>query len=361
MINLFNVKIEEEAIENIQTVLQAGILNEGGWVEYFEKRHEDLGFHNPVAVNSCTSALHLSLVCLNIGPGDEVILPAQTFVATGTAILQTGAKPIFCDIDPETGNIDPNKIKITEKTKAIIVVHWTGLPCLMDKIYDVAGDIPVIEDAAHAWGAYIKNLIIGSKSRSRFICFSFQAIKMITTGDGGLVCAREDEDREKLKRLRWFGFDKNNLKKHFEGDRDYLIQELGYKYNMNNITAAIGVGNLNGIDKKLNQRFSNGAIYNKELKDVPGIKLRNKPDNCFPSYWVYTLRVENRANFIKMMRDKQIEVSVLDRRIDIHPIFGGKVNLEGQEVFDKEQISIPVHDGLGEQLNYIVKIIKGGW
>jgi perosamine synthetase len=170
------------------------MLSEGRLVKEFEEKLEkELGLKNPIAVNSGTSALHLAIVLAGIGPGDEVILPAQTFIATGLVIAQEKAVPVFADIQYKTGNIDPNKIeeKITKKTKAILVVHWGGTPCDMDEIHTIAKKhkLVVIEDAAHALGATYKKRPIGSISD--FTCFSFQAIKHLTTGDGGAVCVKD--------------------------------------------------------------------------------------------------------------------------------------------------------------------------
>lgn len=354
MINLFNITVEEEAIKNVEHVLRSTWLNEGEWVKKFEEKlTQEFNFQNITTTNSCTSALHLALICSGVQPGDEVILPPQTFIATGTSILTAGAKPVFVDIDPNTGNINPNEIKnkINNKTKAIIVVHWGGNPCLMDEIHKVANGLPIIEDAAHALGAY--PICIGD-----YTCFSFQTIKFLTTGDGGAICVKDTSKLNELRRRKWFGFDKENLTKHFEGDRANLVSELGFKYHMNNIAAAIGLGNLKGIQTKLNKRRSIANIYYKEFKNVKGLKLL-KP-NGKPSYWIFTMRVENRKSFISKMKQNDIEVSVLDRRIDKHPIFQNITpNLLGQEKFDEEQISIPVHDALSEMdLAKIVNTIK---
>jgi len=370
MINLFETHITKKAIENVNKVLESGWLNEGKWVKKLENTLEDYPFvfTNPVTVNSCTSALHLALICSDVRPGDEVILPAQTFIATGMAVLYTGATPIFVDIDPNTGNIDHNDIsnKISSKTKAIIAVHWGGTPCDMEKIQEKANEISIIEDAAHAFGASIQdeelNFPVGYCMPSRFTCFSFQAIKFLTTGDGGVICCANEEDEEKIRRLKWFGIDKSKMTKRFEGDKECSVTEVGYKYNMNDIDASIAMGNLEGIEHRLFRRGEIARRYQKELKDVPGVKLLSIPENFYPSYWVFTMRVDNRKDFIQKMQDAEIQVSVLDRRIDEHPVFGGLTpGLKGQELFDKEQISIPVHDKLtDEKVGYIIKKIQEG-
>lgn len=371
MIQLFNTHVTDEAKSNVNDVLDSTWLNEGAYVKQFEtKLKEDWGFANPNMVNSCTSALHLALICSGVGPGDEVILPAQTFVATGMAVLMTGAKPVFCDIDPKTGNMSPESFgsKITEKTKAVIPVHWGGNPCDMSRIRNYADDkISIIEDAAHAFGSVYQRKPIGSLELSDFTCFSFQAIKFLTSGDGGAVCTSNEELAEEVARRKWFGIDRSKMKRHFEGDRNITIQELGFKYNMNDFVAALGVGNLSDVKDRLLRRQAIAASYNSQFNLIDGITpMAVDPGGKYgtnSAYWLYTVLVEDRERFIRMMRSKEIPVSVVDRRIDEHPVFGGLTKgLHGQRTFDKKQVSIPVHDALtDEDYNYIIDSVKGGW
>jgi perosamine synthetase len=363
-INLFETVVEDLAIDNVKEVLQSTYLNEGEWVHQFELALTNRGLVNPLTTNSCTSALHLALE-MSEARGKEVILPAQTFIATGQAVLMAGARPVFADIDPLTGNVNPTDIqrKITDKTAAIIAVHWGGLPAYMDQIYEVAGVIPVIEDAAHAFGAKDEYGVVGSLKNSDFCCFSFQSIKFLTTGDGGCICVRDKTANKEIKKAKWFGFDKDQMERRPEGDRGYMVRDLGFKYHMNNINAAIGLGNLDNIQSRIDLRQRNGNLYRCSLNNVPGVTLLNLPSKYQHAYWVFTMLVENRNGFIKKMKERKIQVSVLDRRIDEHPVFGGlTLNLLGQEKFDSEQISIPVHDQLTlDQIDYIVRAIKDGW
>jgi perosamine synthetase len=360
---LFNTYVSEKSIQLVEDVLRSGWLNEGKYVQLFEKSLSDFGLINPITVNSCTSALHLSLICAGIGPGDEVIIPPQTFIATGIAVLMTGAKPVFCDIDPFTGNIDPYKLPISEQTKAIIPVHWGGLPCQMPKLLDIANkyNIVVIEDAAHAFGSSINGKLIGNWSP--FTCFSFQSIKFLTTGDGGLICTTRNDIKEEIIRRKWFGIDKNKLTRHFEGDRNFPVCQLGFKYHMNDITAALGVGNLMDINLRLNKRSNIAAQYKGQLSHIDGIRLLRIDEGYKSSWWLFTILVENRTQFIAKMRSHSIPVSVVDRRIDQNPIFGGITpGLSGQEEFDAYQISIPVHDDLtDDDVNQIINAIHSGW
>ena len=362
-IHLFETTVTTTAKEYVNNVLDSTWLNEGKYVRLFEDRLKRLGFLNPVTVNSCTSALHLCLRVLGIGPGDEVILPAQTFLATGMVVLQAGAIPIFADIDPQTGNISPQSIqnKITNKTKAIIVVHWGGLSCQMEEINKIAKEIPIIEDAAHAFGGDYQNAFIGTNRFSDFSCFSFQAIKNMTSGDGGLICVKDSNYFEKLRKMKWFGFDRDSMQRRFEGDRVPTVDDVGYKYNMNDIAGALAFGNLDGYMDRLKKRREIASLYRKEIRSN-GVQFLRIDQNCGHAYWVFTMLVEKRKEFIQMMKDSGIPVSVLDRRIDEHPIFNLTPNLLGQELFDEMQISIPVHHKLEfDQIDHIISTINKGW
>lgn len=351
VMELFNTYISEKAPEAVADVLRSGWLNEGQKVLEFEECLGGYGLTNAVAVNSCTSALHLSLVCAGVKPGDEVILPAQTFIATGIAVLMAGGVPIFVDIDPLTGNICPKSIaeNVTAKTAAIIVVHWGGSPCDLDAVYQIAGNIPVIEDAAHALGASYNDVPIGMLSR--FTCFSFQSIKFLTTGDGGAVCTNDPETWHELKRRRWFGFDKS-APKSVLGER-LPASELGFKYHMNNIAAALGLANLDRTFERLHRRRKIAEYYRSEFANVRGITLLKQVGES--ANWLFTLLADDRDKYF----GKEIPVSVVDRRIDLNPIFDFTPDLKGQEYFDQHQFSIPVHDALTDSdVESIVKFIK---
>lgn len=368
-INLFETIVTNTAKKFVNEVLDSTWLNEGKYVKKFEEHLQSLGFKNAITTNSCTSAMHLSLLVAGVRPGDEVILPAQTFIATGMVVLQAGAKPVFADIDPRTGNIDPRDVqkKITARTKAIMAVHWGGLPCYMDQIYRYAGNIPVIEDAAHAFGASVvengKEVLVGSMSNSDFACLSLQAIKSVTSGDGGVICVKDQNALEELKRRKWFGINRENMKMKFEGDRDVVVKEVGYKYHMNDVAGAMAYGNLEGYEERLERRRSVAKLYREEFEKVFGVQLISVPENFKHAYWAFTMLVENRAGFIKKMNNENIQVSVMDRRIDAHPVFGGITRgLVGQELFDSKQIAIPVHDKLtDDEIDRIISTVKGGW
>lgn len=362
---MFNIKISPRAVELATDALQSTWINEGKRVKELETTLRDrFGFVNPQTVNSCTSALHLALLACGVGLGDEVILPAQTFIATGTAVLQTGAKPVFADIDPANGNLNPFTLeeKITPQTKAIMCVHWGGYPCDVFAINSIAGkyNLPVIEDAAHAFGATLYDQPVGSISR--YTCFSFQSIKFITSGDGGVICTTSNEKAKEIKRRKWFGIDKEKFIRSPLGNREWDVHELGFKYNMNDITASIALGNLDGAEQRLERRRKNAALYREQLKDVAGVELLEAMPGYGHSYWIFTMKVEKRDAFAKKMKERQIPASVVDLRIDRNSIFGLTKNLPGQEEFNQKQISIPVHEDLNDDdLNTIIHAIQSGW
>ena len=363
--DFFSTTISEKSIDYVNDVLKSTMISAGKRADQFEiELSKKYGFLNPVTLNSGTVTMRLALIAAGVSEGDEVILPPQTFVATGHVILQCGAKPIFADINLD-GNIsvDSIKEKITERTKAIIPVHWGGYPCDMDEINLIAkeNNLIVIEDAAHALGAKYKNKFIGTLSD--FTSFSFQAIKHLTTGDGGLLTCKKETDSKLIKRLRWFDIDRENSMTSILGEREYDIVNVGFKYHMNDIAASIGLGNLENIDKKLNYIKKIAKIYSKELSNINGLKLLNYKNDRESSYWLFPLLVENRIDFIKKLKEVDIPTSVVHLGIDKNTIFGGKnYSLVNQRFFDDNQIHIPIHDKLSEDdVEFIINTIKMGW
>lgn len=351
-------------IKNVQKeltiVLASGQIAFGEYVTRFEKEFSKL-IENPfcLAVNSGTSALHLSLLALDIKEGDEVISTALTAEPTNTAIANTGATVVFADVDVNTGLISPDSIidRITEKTKAIMVVHYAGMVCDMDRINKVSLEynIPVIEDAAHALLAKYNGKYIGSNSR--FTCFSFQAIKHLTTVDGGMICFSNESDYKRVKKLRWFGLDKEVAR--LTND----ITEVGYKYNMNNVNAAIGLVQLKHLNKNVMKYIENGKFLDIALRDIPGVSLIPYYQNTEPSYWLYTIKVDKRNSFIDFMLKKDIVASPLHLRNDRHSVFKHSLQLNNLDQFYEEFVHIPCGWWVTNRVrNQIVQTIKlGGW
>lgn len=365
-IPFFRTHIAAEAVERVRAVLESGWVGEGEVVKQFEGALADtLGLANPVAVNSGTAALHLALVLSGVNAGDEVVIPPQTFIATGMVVLMQGAKPIFADIDPETGNLSASAFagKISDRTKAVIPVHWGGLPCEMDAIAGVAAEhgVSVVEDAAHALGATYNGKPVGSLSR--FTAFSFQAIKHLTTGDGGALCCAAPEDADRARVSRWFGIDRNRVTRSVVGDRVFEIEALGFKYHMNDVAAAMGLGNLSDFPARLERRRCIGARYRSEFGHVPGLTLPRLDDGCGHAYWFFNVIVEKRESFAMAMESRGIPVSVVDSRIDAHSVFGGMCgDLPGTDWFDAHQIAVPVHDGMtDDDVGRVVDAVRAGW
>lgn len=364
--DFFHTHISSLSIELVTAVLKSGWLSEGQVVKDFEDALSSrLSLTNPVAVNSGTSALHLALSLCGTGPGDEVILPAQTFVATGLVVLMQGAVPVFADIDPLTGNLSPTSIaeRITSRTKAVIPVHWGGYPCDLDEINLIAEKhgLAVIEDAAHALGATYRQRPIGSVSR--FTAFSFQAIKHLTTGDGGALCCIDDKDAKAALVRRWFGIDRASSKPSILGERIYDIERVGYKYHLNDLAAAVGLGNLNDFTERLRRRQQIGAYYREQLRQVAGVRLLRCEADRTHAYWLFTFLVEKREDFIRRLAERNIPASVVHLRIDRNSVFGGlRDDLPGQGEFNERQIAIPSHEGLNdEQVQMVCEIIGEGW
>lgn len=366
MINLYSTTITKQGIQNVLETLESTLISAGNKAQLFEELlSEKYGFKNATTVNSGTATMRLALIASGVGPGDEVILPAQTFIATGQVILQCGAKPVFADINKFDGNISVESIKekITERTKAIIPVHWAGYPCDLNEINKIAKDrkITVIEDAAHAFGAKYNGEWIGNISD--FTSFSFQAIKHLTTGDGGLITCKDTDKSKLIRRLRWFDIDRENSKTSILGEREYDVENVGFKYHMNDIAASLGIGNLSEIDKKLNKIKGISKRYESELVKVKGLGLMDYKSDRESSYWLFPLVVENRIDFIKKLKERKIPTSVIHLGIDKNKIFGGKdMSLINQRWFDNNQIHIPINDDLtDDDVSVIINTIKEGW
>lgn len=351
---------KDEMMPEIENVLYSGYIAEGKAVYDFEAEFGKYIKNDYVlALNSGTGALHIALTLLDVKPGDEVISTAMTAEPTNTTIKLMGAKVVWGDVDPKTGLLDPLSVreKITERTKAIIVVHYSGMVCNMDEFNKLSKEfnIPIIEDCAHALASEYNGRPVGSNSEIN--CFSFQAIKQMTTVDGGAICFSSNKYMEEARRLRWFGLSKKVSR--LEND----IKRAGFKYGMNNINATIGLVQMKHIRNIIDTHVSNGKYYDTELKSIPGITLVPYYNNTQPSYWMYTMKVENRDAFIEMMKANNIEASPLHHRNDTHSVFAdSKCDLPNLDEFYNSYIHIPCGSWVGhEERNYIVDIIKRGW
>ena len=340
---LFKVHMPRSVDEPLLEVLHSGFIGQGQKVDEFENRLANyFGNQYALTVNSGTSAIQLALRLANVGPGDEVISTAMTCTATNMPVLAAGANLIWADVDPHTGLIDPNalKSKITEKTKAIIMVHFGGLPCDIDAINKIAkeNNIKTIEDAAHALGSSYKNQKIAN--HSDFVIFSFQAIKHFTTIDGGVLFCKEESDYKRGKLLRWFGIDRNSERKDFRCEENIL--EYGYKFHMNDICATIGIEQLKYIDTIVARHISNQEFYDSELSGVKGVHIIEKPANIVSACWIYVLHIEKRDSFISWMDQNGVMTSRVHERNDIHTAFEKSTcSLPNLDKYNLTHVSIP--------------------
>jgi len=361
-LHVFNTYISPNAFDYVKNTLESTFISEGELVKKFEEKlSKQLNWINPVTVNSGTSALHLALILANIKEGDEVLVPAQTFVASALVVLYLKATPVFVDCQYETGNICPKDLerKITSKSKAVMPVHWGGYPCDMDEINKIAKhhNLFVIEDAAHALGAEYHDKAIGSISD--FTCFSFQAIKHITTGDGGAICIKDDQIAKRALSQRWFGIDRANALPNYLGERIYNIKEPGFKYHLNDYCAALGLANLECFQSRLERRRKIAGIYREEFNKLDNLLLFNEQEDRKSSYWLFGMHVQKRESFIKYLKENGIVAHVIHQRIDRNECFGGLKDLPNQKRFDETQIHIPIHDGLtDEDVDKIVQTVK---
>jgi len=343
-IPLFKVFMPESVFEPLRKVLLSGYIGEGPRVEEFEHR---LGAwfdnNNVLAVNNGTAALQLALRLANVGYGDEVVSTAMTCSATNEPILALGAKIIWADIDPWTANIDPKDVarKITPQTKAIMCVHWGGYPCELDELNAIADEhgIKLIEDACHAFGSTYHGKPIGS--HSDFACFSFQAIKHMTTVDGGALVCKSEADRQRGRLLRWYGIDRKSKRKDLRCEAD--IVEYGYKFHMNDVTAVIGLEQLKYVAETIEKHRANAARYNEAFRNLETVRPLRYENDRRSTYWLYTMRVKDRRKFMEHMKKAGITVSQVHARNDTHTMFKDfRAELPGVDEFTSEQVSIPV-------------------
>lgn len=350
----------EDLIPALQEVIYSGYIAEGDKVYDFENQFgKYIENSYALSLNSGTAALHIALILAGVGTGDEVISTVLTAEPTNVAIKLVGAKIVWADIQPNTGLLDPKSVrdKITEKTKAIMLVHYAGMVCDMDEFNKISKEfnIPIIEDAAHALGARYNGKMIGGNSP--YTIFSLQAIKHMTTIDGGILALQNEASYERARKLRWFGLDKKVAR--LEND----IQEPGYKYHMNNVNATVGIIQLKYIQEIVGRYIRNGKFFDESLTQVSGVELLDYNKNTEPSYWLYTMKVEKREDFIKKLAENGIVASELHLRNDRHSLFKeSKCDLPVFDEFYKKMVHIPCGWWLtSEDCEKIVNVIKEGW
>lgn len=323
--------IEDAEIQEVVASMTSGWLGTGPKVAKFEQSFASYkNAQNAVAVNSCTAALHLSILAAGLKPGDEVITTPLTFCATINAILHAGAIPVLADVDPGTMNIDPEQIqaKITAKTRAILPVHFAGRPCDMDAITQITQkhDLKLIEDCAHAIETEYKGRKAGTFGD--FGCFSFYVTKNVVTGEGGMILSRREEDAARVKVLGLHGMSKDAWKRFGdEGYKHYQVVECGFKYNMMDLQAAIGIHQLQRVDAYWLRRQEIWQRYNRAFADLPITRPADPEPETRHAYHLYTLLVDeaktgiSRDQFLNQMTAENIGVGVHYLSIPEHPYY----------------------------------------
>jgi dTDP-4-amino-4,6-dideoxygalactose transaminase len=348
---LFRPNVPKKAIQYISEVLESRWIGQGPRVDEFEKKFESSfgGGHTAISCGSGTDALHLAYLLAGVKSGDEVICTVFTCTASNLPALYIGATPIFADIVPSTLNIDPAHVRtlVTNKTKAIVFVDYGGLPADLDELVKISQEfnIPLIEDAAHALGAKHNDRSIGSISD--YTIFSFQAIKHITTGDGGMLMIKDPAKVEEAKRLRWFGIDRNSK---FHGIWENDIHEVGFKYQMNDIAAAMGLAALEEFDETLEIRKLLLSTYVDELQGVENLEIVGAPVTDDHAAWLFTVLVPDAKALRDFLFSKDIESGQVHFRNDRYTLFGGrKTVLPNMDSVESRYLVLPLHTHMSIQ------------
>ena len=365
-IPLFRPSISEDAIEAVAGVLRSGWLGLGPRTEEFERKFADyVDVPYCVGLNSCTSAIHLALKILDLPKDSEVITTPLTFVSTNHTILYEGLRPVFADVDPATGNLSVASVraKITDHTRVLVVVHYGGYPADIDELYALAraNGIAVIEDCAHACGATYRNRRVGSHGDLH--AFSFHAVKNLPMGDGGALTVRSSDHDARLRRLRWLGIDKDTFRRTTSSsyDWEYDVPEVGFKYHMNDIEAAIGLAQLQYLDKENARRAEIAGLYRAALANVKGVELPPQSPDRSSSFHLFPIRVDNRNSLLSKLKSAGIGVGVHYRRNDEYPMYE-HADLPGAESFSSRVMSLPMHMCLtDDDVGRVAGAIASGW
>ena len=364
MIQVFKPSMTEQEINAVAEVLRSGWLGLGPKTAEFEREFAAfIGTEYAVGVNSATAALDLALKLVNVNHRDEVIVPTMTFVSTGHAVAYNLATPIFADVDEETLNIDLEDVKrkITRRTKAIILVHYSGRPVDMDALKEIADGIVLIEDAAHACGAEYKGHKCGALGDIG--CFSFHAVKNLATGDGGALTTNDPDIRDRAKRLRWLGIDKGTWDRT-ELDRsywwEYNVDEIGLKCHMNDIQAAIGLVQLRRLQATNARRAEIARRYTAGFDGLAEVIPPPSDDECHKSSWhLYCIRCVDRDDLSLFLRDAGINTGVHYKPIHTYKCYGSRPYLPVAESVFPRILTLPMYPDLtDEQVDYVIEKVR---
>ncbi len=366
--------IGDEEIDEVLNVLRSGWLTTGPKAREFETEFAAMaGVKHAVAVNSCTAALHLALEAAGLREGDEVLVPAMTFAATAEVVTYFKAKPVLIDCVPDTLNLDPHRIEqaITTKTKAIIPVHFGGHPCEMDHVLSIAQDhgLRVIEDAAHALPARYKGKMVGSIAEST--CFSFYATKNITTGEGGMVTTDNEEYAARVRMMSLHGLSRDAWNRYStEGSWYYEILSPGFKYNLTDIAAALGLAQLKKCDRFWKARERYAALYHEGFRDVPEIICPQAAPHVQHAWHLYVIQLEldrlqiSRNEFITQLQQAGVGCSVHFIPLHLHPyyrdMFGYRpTDLPVSNMVFQRALSLPLYSKMTEaDVNRVIEVVR---
>jgi len=364
MIQVFKPFMDQEEIDAVAEVIRSGWIGLGPKTAEFEKRFAEFcDVKYAVGVNSATAALDLSMKLLHVNHGDEVIVPTMTFVSTAHVVEYNLATPIFADVDLVTMNINLEDVKrkITVRTKAIIPVHYGGRPVDIDALKEVAGDIPIVEDAAHATGAKYKGKPVGGLGDIG--CFSFHAVKNLAMGDGGALTLNNRAWYERAKRLRWLGIDKGTWDRT-ELDRSYWwqyqVDEIGLKCHMNDIAASIGLVQLDKLPQSNGRRKEIVEMYFEGLSDIAEVELPPRDDEVYQSSWhIFHIKCEARDDLSVFLQDNGIATGVHYTPIHTYRCYGNRTYLKNAEALQGRILTLPLYSSLtDDEVNCVIRKIR---
>ena len=366
--------ITDEEIAEVVATLKSGWLAKGPRTVEFEKQFaEYLGAKYAVAVNSCTAALHVSLLTQDIGPGDEVITTPMTFASTASTIIHTGATPVFADIDYRTGCIDPDEVekKITSRTKAIVPVHYSGQVCNLDRIYEIADKhgLFVSEDAAHALWSRYKGRLIGHQLRGT-ASYSFYATKNLCTGEGGMLVTDDEKIANRARVLTSHGMSKNAWNRYAKGGTwKYDIVEPGFKYNMFDIQAALGLIQLKRLENMQERRLKIAARFQEAFAAIDGVEPPYVPEYTTHSWHLYVLRIVpekltiDRDQFIEELNQRNVGTSVHFIPVHLMSAYRDRFGYQEGDFPNTEKhfdriISLPLYPTMTEEeVQYVIDAV----
>lgn len=366
--------ISEAEVQAVSDTIRSGWWAKGPRTIEFEKQFEQyVGAKYCVGVNSCTAALHLALLTQGIGPGDEVITTPLTFASSANTILHVGATPVFADIDPQTGLIDPQEIekKITDRTRAIVPVHYSGLAADLDAIGALCDkyNLFLSEDAAHAVETRYKGELIGHHPKGA-VSYSFYATKNLACGEGGALVTDDPEIAEKARVLSTHGMSAGSWNRYGKGGSwRYDIEEPGYKYNMFDIQAGLAMTQLRRMDDMQKRRFEAVQVYEEAFKDVPQLRLQKTPEYCHHSRHLYILRIVperltiSRDQFIEELKERNVGVSVHFIALHTMSAYAKRFGFKPEDfpkayAFSESEISLPMYSTLGiENAQYVADAV----